>query len=265
MHPSVFVSHGSPALLLTEAPAKDFLRRFGQQIDARYGRPKAIVMASAHWEAAAPSVNQAVGGAQETIHDFQGFPEPLYELRYPAPGPAALAERVAGLLGASVVPGRGLDHGAWVPLLMMYPDADIPVVQVSVQSRLGPAHHLALGQALAPLREEGVLVMGSGSFTHDLREFRYGRPPIDAPEPDWVRQFSDWFVRALAEDRVDDLLRYRELAPFGAKNHPTEEHLLPLYVARGAGGAECEHLHESATYGFLRMDVFGFHAPGDAR
>lgn len=269
MQPSLFLSHGSPALILTEAPARTFLEGLGQQIDARYGRPKAIVVASAHWEAASPRVNMAVGarGEHETIHDFGGFPAPLYELLYPAPGPRELTEAVAGALAGAgfapgIVPGRGLDHGAWCPLLMMYPDADIPVVQVSIQTRLGTAHHLALGEALAPLREQGILVVGSGSFTHDLTEFRHGRPPIDAPEPDWVRRFSDWFEQALAEDRVEDLLAYRERAPFGAKNHPTEEHILPLFVARGAGGPACDHLHASATYGFLRMDVFGFHAAG---
>ncbi len=270
MLPSLFVSHGSPALMLTEAPARTFLTGLGRMIDERYGRPRAIVVASAHWEADRPCINTGAGpdATHETIHDFYGFPAPLYELRYPAPGPRKLAEMVGGLLLAAglrpaIAPGRGLDHGAWVPLMMMYPETDIPVLQVSVQTPLGPAHHLALGEALAPLRQEGVLVMGSGSFTHDLREFRHGRPAIDAPEPDWVRDFAGWFTDALAGDRVEDMLAYRDHAPFGAKNHPSEEHILPLFVARGAGGGVCEHLHASATYGFLRMDVFGFHSSNE--
>jgi 4,5-DOPA dioxygenase extradiol len=271
MLPSLFVSHGSPALVLTECPARTFLSALGGMIDARYGRPRAIVVASAHWEAERPCINTGGGpnGTQVTIHDFHGFPAPLYELRYPAPGPRALADRVGGLLlGAglkqAIAPGRGLDHGAWVPLLMMYPEADIPVLQVSVQTPLGPAHHLALGEALAPLRGDGVLVIGSGSFTHDLGEFRHGRPAIDAPEPAWVSQFADWFTGALTGDRLEDMLSYRQRAPFGAKNHPTEEHILPLFVARGAGGSGCEHLHASTTYGFLRMDVFAFHGSDEA-
>ena len=144
----------------------------------------------------------------------------------------------------------------------MFPDADIPVAQISLQSHLGPAHHLRLGRALAPLRDS-VLIVGSGSFTHDLSEFRAYRDVLNAPEPAWVTGFADWFDAALAEGRTDDLLAYRRLAPFAAKNHPSEEHLLPLYVALGAAGAnpEVRHLHASATHGILRMDVFEFGEP----
>jgi 4,5-DOPA dioxygenase extradiol len=259
MLPSLFLSHGSPMLPLTEAPARHFL----EGLAARLEQPRAILVASAHWETARPAVNAVA--VNETIHDFRGFPRPLYALRYPAPGSPELAARVAALLGAAglpadVDPARGLDHGAWVPLLLMYPEAEIPVLQLSLQPDLGPAHHLRLGQALAPLREEGVLVIGSGSFTHDLSEFR-GRA-LEDPAPGWVTEFADWMDLAIIEGRTADLLDYRARAPFAVKNHPTDEHLLPLFVALGAGGdaPRPQHLHASATHGVLRMDAYGFGA-----
>ena len=260
--PSLFVSHGAPTLPLTDAPAKAFLEALGADLVRQYGRPEAILVASAHWETAAPQVSAPDTNA--TIHDFHGFPRALYEMRYPAPGSPALAGRVAGLLAEAgmacgIDRARGLDHGAWVPLRLMFPHADIPVAQISLQSHLGPAHHLAIGRALAPLRSEAVLVVGSGSFTHDLSEFRHYAHALGAPEPAWVTGFAEWFDAALAADRMAELLDYRRIAPFAAKNHPTEEHLLPLYVALGAGlGEKTAHLHASATHGILRMDVYAF-------
>jgi 4,5-DOPA dioxygenase extradiol len=256
MFPSLFVSHGSPEILITESPARDFLSRLGTAL----GRPDAILVVSAHWETAEPALNTVETNA--TIHDFGGFPAPLYAMQYPAPGSPALAEKAAALLREAGLlvrmdTRRGLDHGAWVPLMLAYPAADIPVVQLSVQPRQGPAHHLALGQALRPLREQGVLIIGSGSFTHNLQE--YFRDPANASEPEWVTQFADWFDHALAESRLDDLLRYRQLAPHAERNHPTDEHLLPLYTALGAAGekARAERLHVSAA-GVLRLDAYAF-------
>jgi 4,5-DOPA dioxygenase extradiol len=226
-------------------------------------RPRAILVVSAHWETRVPTVNAVTRNA--TIHDFRGFPAELYQLAYPAPGDPALAERVVDLLAAAglpaaVDPARGLDHGAWVPLMLAWPDAGIPVVQLSVQSHLGPGHHHELGRALAPLAHEGVLIVGSGSFTHDLSSWR-GQAGMD--EPAWVTDFADWFAEALAQGRTCDLLAYRSLAPHAARNHPTEEHLLPLFVALGAAGThpDSEHLHASQTYGVLRMDAFAFGRP----
>lgn len=255
MLPALFLSHGSPMTPLTDIPAKHFLEGLGAALE----RPRAILVASAHWETEGPEVNAVA--VNTTIHDFYGFPRPLYELTYPAPGDAALAERVLALLADAGLPGtldrqRGLDHGAWVPLLLAYPKADIPVLQLSVQTRLGPAHHLALGRAVAALRAEGVLIIGSGSWTHDLRRFRGAA--IDAPDTPDVVAFSDWMNQALLEGRTEDLLSYRRLAPYGAEQHPTEEHLLPLFVAMGAGGARAERIHASGTYGFLRMDAYAF-------
>ena len=257
MLPTVFLSHGSPMLPLTDAPARDFLAGLGASLP----KPKAILVASAHWETARPAVNAVA--MNDTIHDFYGFPPALYQMRYPAPGDAALAERMHALLQAAGLPGdidhaRGLDHGAWCPLLLAYPQADVPVLQISVQTHLGTAHHVRLGAALASLRAEGVLIIGSGSWTHDLRRFR--GQSIDAPETPDVTEFSDWMDRALVEHRLDDLLDYRRLAPYAAADHPTEEHLLPLYVALGAAGADATptRLHRSANYGILRMDAYSF-------
>jgi 4,5-DOPA dioxygenase extradiol len=256
--PSVFVSHGAPTLVLQEAPARSFLQSLGASLP----RPRAILCVTAHWETNRP----AAGGAAhpETIHDFGRFDDRLFQMRYPAPGDPELAVRAATMLNAAglngaVSPTHGLDHGVWAPLMLMYPDADIPVVPFSVQSHMGTAHHLKVGQALAALREDDLLVLGSGSYTHDLSRFR-GRT-LESATPDDVADFAGWFDEALMQGRTEDLLSYRTLAPHAEENHPTEEHLLPLYVAMGAGGpgAKAEHLHESSTYGVLRMDAYGFH------
>lgn len=257
-HAPMFVSHGAPTLAIEDVPARHFLATLGNAIE----RPKAILAVSAHWETGAPMVNSVSVNA--TIHDFRGFPDELYRLRYPAPGSPKLAARVAELLGEAgievgVDESRGLDHGAWVPLLLAWPDADIPVVQLSVQTHAGPEHHLKLGRALEPLTREGVQIVASGSFTHDLSSWR---STID--EPDWVSGFADWMDRAIVEGRTDDLLAYRRQAPFAERNHPTEEHLLPLFVALGAAGADVwpKRLHSSVSHGVLRMDAYRFAPAG---
>ncbi len=252
----IFLSHGAPTLPFEDVPARHFLEGLG----ARMAHPKAILAVSAHWETQVPMVNSVARNA--TIHDFYGFPAPLYELQYPAPGSVDLANDVANLVADAGLPvrvdgTRGLDHGAWVPLMLAWPEADIPVVQLSVQSHLGPGHHLALGRALQPLTEQGVLILASGSFTHDLSSFR---SPLPEGEPGWVTSFADWMDAAIMRGATCDLLSYREQAPNARRNHPTEEHLLPLFVALGAAGegAVAEHLHSSTTYSVLRMDAYAF-------
>ena len=253
----IFVSHGSPMTVLTDTPGHRFLAGLA----ATLPRPRAILMASAHWLTRGPALNAPE--RNETIHDFYGFPPALYACRYPAPGAPALAARAAALLDAAglpaaIDPARGLDHGAWVPLLLAWPDATIPVAQLAIQPRRDPAHHLALGRALAALAAEDVLVIGSGSFTHNLGRIRRDAMGV-ADEPD-VAAFAEWMGDALAEGRTDDLLAYRTRAPYAEEQHPTDEHLLPLYVALGAAGdgAKATRLHASADYGVLRMDAFSF-------
>lgn len=252
--PTVFVSHGAPTLPLSEAAARGFLAEYG----ARLGRPTAILAVSAHWETAAPTLSSA--SKPETIHDFYGFPRALYDMRYAAPGAPALAERAAALLAGAGLPAslepRGLDHGAWVPLMLMYPSADIPVTQLSVQTHLGAAHEMKVGQALQPLREEGVLILGSGSTTHNLRELRMAT--IDAPAPPWVSSFTDWLADAVAAGRTEELVDYRSRAPNATRNHPSDEHFLPFFTALGAAGpgARGERVHASTTFGALAMDAY---------
>lgn len=253
--PALFVSHGAPTLPLEPGPTRGFLTELGKSV----GTPAAILIVSAHWETAAPAVSTA--SQPETIHDFYGFPAELYRMRYAAPGAPALAQQAVQLLAdaglsAVAVSDRGLDHGAWVPLMLMYPDADIPVTQVAVQTQLGPAHHLHLGEALRPLRDEGVLIVGSGSVTHNLREL--GR--YDALPPAWVSEFNDWLAGAVEAERAEDLLDYRRRAPHAVRNHPTEEHLLPLFAAWGAAtpGAKPRRIHAGYTYGVIGMDAYRF-------
>jgi len=259
MQPTLFLSHGSPMLALQDIPAHRFLRGLGESLT----RPDAIVVISAHWETALATVTSDVINA--TIHDFGGFPAELYALTYPAPGAPELAARVADLIGGAglrmaVEQGRGLDHGAWVPLLLMWPDHAIPVLQVSVQSDLGPGHHIQLGRALADLRRENVLVLASGSFTHNLRALQRGPGGADAAEPEWVTAFADWMHTAIMAGRTCDLVSYRRLAPFAAENHPSDEHVLPLFVAMGAAGEGSvpTRIHQSTDLGVLRMDSYRF-------
>jgi 4,5-DOPA dioxygenase extradiol len=256
MQPALFLSHGSPMLALQDIPAHRFLAGLGRELE----RPDAIVAVSAHWETEIPMVTSTA--QNDTIHDFYGFPRELYTLTYPAPGAPALADRLIDLLGdaglrAGLDPQRGLDHGAWVPLRLMWPEHDIPVLQLSVQSGLGPGHHVQLGRALSALRAENVLVMASGSFTHNLRALQ--RADAGA-EPAWVTDFAEWMHAAIAAGRTCDLVSYRKLAPFAAENHPTDEHLLPLFVALGAAGAGATptRLHTSTDLGVLRMDSYRF-------
>lgn len=254
MQPVLFLSHGSPMLALEDIPARDFLRDLGPALE----RPDAIVVVSAHWETAVPTVNAVAHN--QTIHDFYGFPPALFALSYPAPGSPDLAARVADMVGAaglraSIDSERGLDHGAWVPLLLMWPDHTIPVVQLSIQSNLGPGHHVQLGKAIEALRRDNILVVASGSFTHNLRALHRG-----AAEPEWVSRFADWMHAAIMAGRTCDLVSYRRLAPFAVEAHPTDEHLLPLFVAIGAAGegAVPTRIHRSTDLGTLRMDSYRF-------
>lgn len=255
--PSVFVSHGSPMLVLEEGAAHRFLKGFAGSLPA----PREILVVSAHWETARPTVSMAP--RPQTIHDFGGFARELYTMQYPAPGSPQLAERTAGLLEAAGFEvdrsaDRGIDHGAWVPLKLIYPEADIPVTQLSIQPDMGPLHHYKVGQALTGLRKDGVLILASGAVTHNLEAFFRGGFDHDAEVPDWVNAFSDWLAQAIQQGRIDDLLAYRDKAPFGAENHPTEDHLLPLFVALGAASknATAIRAHASNTYGILAMDAY---------
>jgi 4,5-DOPA dioxygenase extradiol len=260
----LFLSHGSPMTALEPGAAGAFWQRLGPAIEAGAGRPRAILVVSAHSLAREPLLMAAP--RHTTVHDFSGFPEPLYRLRYDAPGAPDLAPRVAELIAAGGLPVHvsqdgGLDHGIWAPLRFMWPAADIPVLPLAFPPDWSPAKLFALGQALAPLADEGVLVYGSGSLTHNLRlVFAGARPPIDAPEIAESAAFRDWFAEHAAAADWPALLDYRRQAPNGVLMHPTDEHLLPFYVAAGAGGEAqpARRLHASLTYGCLAMDAYAF-------
>jgi len=255
MLPAVFISHGAPNVILYDSPARQFLAGLGEEL----GRPRAVVAVSAHWEARTPTVNASEN--PETIHDFYGFEPLLYEMTYPAPGAPELARDVARRLESAGMrtatdDGRGLDHGVWAPLKLMYPQADIPVTQVSVQSHDTTQHHFLIGQALRDLREDNVLILASGNATHNLREMM---PDGSAP-PAWVTAFGAWLRQKIAKNDTAELLDYRDRAPFAQRNHPTAEHFLPLFAALGAAtpGVAGRILHSGTTFGVLEMDAYAF-------
>lgn len=256
--PSLFVSHGSPMTAIMDTPAHRWLK----SVAAELPRPRAILVATAHFEEEVPVFT--ADEKPEMIYDFGGFPQPLYEMVYPAPGEPGLAFQAAKLLHDSgyktgLVQNRGYDHGTWVPLKLMYPDADIPVVQLSIEHAEGSAYHIALGRALAPLREDGVLLMGSGSLTHNLWELSRSRGDVNAAARDWVVAFTEWVAEKVAEGDTESIANYRTLAPYAKENHPRDEHFLPLPFAMGAGdGAKGKRIHASYDYGLLAMDAFLF-------
>jgi len=229
--PPGFVAHGAPLLATDPLKGAD-LSRWG----AALPRPRAVLVISAHWEAAPPTL-----GAVETVplvYDFYGFPQELYRLQYPAPGAPDLARRVAALLepgfGVAYEPTRGLDHGVWVPLVWLFPAADVPVLQLSLPWSGRPDRLLALGRALAPLADEGVLLLGSGNLVHNLG--RLARADGAPPEP-WAAEFDAWVAEALQTGDLDALAGFRQSAPAAALAHPTVEHYVPLLVVAGAGAA----------------------------
>jgi len=240
---------------LEPGPAGEAWKALGR----RLGKPRAILIASAHWETDLPMLT---GSAKpETIHDFHNFPEPLYRLRYPAPGAPDVAQRAQALLKeagftAAIDGCRGLDHGAWAPLLYAYPEADVPVVQLSIQPELGPGHHLAVGRALRPLLDEKVLIIGSGHMTHNLRDWSRG---AGKAEP-YAREFQNWVKEKIDKKDLAALADYRRLSPQGVRAHPTDEHFLPLFIALGAAReqAKPERVFDAIESGVLAMDAYVF-------
>lgn len=255
--PSLFVSHGSPMFALEPGLLGPNLQRLGRGL----ADISAIVVVSPHWQTRGVRVTAAP--ELETIHDFGGFPAPLYALQYPAHGAPELASEIVQMLqaaGFAAMPdaGRGLDHGAWVPLRYLKPEGEVPVLQVSLPHDIDAKGALRLGQALAPLRDRGVFVIGSGSLTHNLYEFRQ-----HINDPEYAQTFAEWVADAVARGDIDSLVHYRERAPHATRAHPTEEHYFPLLVAVGAADAgEPRHLVEGGmTYAVLSMDSFLFGLP----
>jgi len=262
--PTLFLSHGSPMTAVEPREAGAFMQRLGPAITAAFGRPKAVLALSAHTLARSPLLLAAP--RHEAVHDFGGFPAELYTLRYDAPGAPELAGRVQRLLESASQPVNrldegGLDHGIWTPLRYVFPEADVPVLPLGFVPTWSPAQLFALGRALAPLAGEGVLVVGSGSITHNLRMVFAGvQPAVDAPEIAESAVFRGWVHERAAAADWEALLDYRRRAPHAALMHPTDEHWLPWYPAAGAAGDTPTglRLHASVTYGCLGMDAYAF-------
>lgn len=251
--PSLFIAHGAPDLPLSGTPA----RAFTESLGPRFSGVRAILVISAHWEARVPTIGTAA--APETVHDFGGFDERLYSMRYPArTSPEVIAEIGAALQAAGIAhaedPRRGYDHGVWVPLMLAYPKADVPVIQLSLRHGATAAENVALGRALAPLRDKGVLIVGSGSTVHNLRAI--GRE--GSPAPAWAHAFDDWITTAVEAGDVERLVRFPAEPAEARVAHPTPEHLMPLYVALGAGGGRGKALHRSFSWGSIGMTSFAF-------
>ena len=262
--PTLFLSHGSPMCALRTHPVGEAWAALTHKLP----RPEAVLVVSAHWETELPMVGTAA--RPETLHDFGGFPPELERIRYPAPGAPDVARRALDLLAAAGLPAsangcRGLDHGTWVPLLHMLPQADVPVLQVSIQTSLGAPHHLRLGAALAALADEGVWIIGSGSLTHNLREWsrlvrEHGLQPEAGAALPYVDEFRNAIEAALRGADLELLSNYRERAPHAQRAHPSEEHFLPLLVAYAAAGVrpEVERIDLGVDGGAIAMDAFVF-------
>jgi 4,5-DOPA dioxygenase extradiol len=256
--PALFVSHGAPTLALEPGLLGPKLRQLGEQLSGL----TAVAVVSAHWQTAGVQVMRTL--EPETIHDFGGFPPALYRLQYPAPGAPSLAADTAALLTASGFDvsfddGRGLDHGVWVPMLYLLPAARIPVFQVSLPFAFDAENALELGRALQPLRQKGVLVMGSGSLTHNLREIGQ----TDPNNTRYALEFTAWIRRHVQARDSSALTDYRRRAPHAERAHPTEEHFLPLLVAVGASDDDdaVEVIEAGMTYGVLSMESYLFGRP----
>ncbi len=259
--PVLFVSHGAPTFAIEPGLLGPQLRTLGTQLHAI----RAVLVVSPHWQTQGVRVSTAQ--APETIHDFGGFPSRLYDLQYPVNGAPELATQVAQLLSdagfATAVDARqGLDHGAWVPLMHLLPEGNLPVFQVSMPYDLTTEQSVLLGRALAPLRAQGVLILASGSMTHNLGEFRQG----GAQGAQYVREFANWVGTAVLANAVQPVVRYRAEAPHAVRAHPTEEHFLPLLVAMGARceGDVPQRLDGGIEHGMLSMDSFVWGMPQGA-
>lgn len=255
--PVLFVSHGSPMLAVEPGKTGPVLAAWSA---AQAEKPKGILVVSPHWMGHGLAVSTR--DRQVAWHDFGGFPPELYQLQYSAPGSPALAERVRDVLAlaglqASNDDRRPLDHGAWVPLRYLYPDADVPVVQLELDVARDARAQYELGRALAPLRDEGILIIGSGSLTHNLRDVRM---PQSAPPSAYVPGFQQWYADKLAAGDVEALFNWDTLAPGAMQAHPHDDHLMPLYVAMGAGGTQARRLNDEVSYAALAMDAYQFGA-----
>jgi 4,5-DOPA dioxygenase extradiol len=259
--PVLFLSHGSPMFALEPGTTGAALRSWIVGLEAAGTKPKAVLIMSPHWMTRIPVAMTTP--KPPTWHDFGGFPPALYDLRYPAEGNPALAQQVQNLLLSAGIDcasddQRPYDHGAWVPLLHLLPKADVPVVQLSLPAYYSPAQLMALGKALVSLREQGVLIIASGSMTHNLSEFSHDRS-LNALAKPYVIEFARWVETCITSGDIESLLNYRALAPHAERAHPTDEHFVPLYFALGAAGGDAPiYLSREVMAGRFAMDAVAF-------
>jgi 4,5-DOPA dioxygenase extradiol len=259
--PTLFVSHGSPMFALEHGSTAAALRAWADSLPAK---PRGIVIMSPHWMARSAVV--MTNPQPATWHDFGGFDPRLYEMQYPAAGSPALAQQVIDLLQAAGIAAQGdvqrpFDHGAWVPLMHLFPQADVPVVQLALPADYTPESLMAMGAALASLREQGILLIGSGSMTHNLGELFRGIPPIDTPAEPYATEFARWIEKTLLRGDKPAMLSYRSQAPHAVRAHPTDEHFASIYFALGASGwggdaaPQVQYLSREVMYRLLAMDA----------
>ena len=250
---TLFISHGAPNLVIDPGKTGALLKDLGETLP----RPRAILVVSAHWDTMEARVSSVAH--PQTIHDFIGFPEDMYTMHYTAPGSPELSQMVIDAFGFARMniqqdKYRGLDHGAWVPLMLMYPSADIPVTQLSIQGKMTPADHYKMGQAISLLQDYGIMILCSGAITHNLKHlFRVQRKTSSL---EYVTEFSNWVGERILDHDIEALLNYRKLSINGVKAHPHEDHILPLFVALGAGRGEAKRYQPEHTYGVLAMDAY---------
>ncbi|WP_210366459.1 class III extradiol ring-cleavage dioxygenase [Bacillus sp. REN3] len=251
---SLFICHGAPSLAIENNQYTQFLQEAGKKI----GRPKAIILFTAHWESAELSMTYT-DDKYETIHDFGGFQKELFDLAYPARGSRKMADMVAEAFKAEGIQvrkdeHRGLDHGAWVILLHLVPDAGIPVIQLSINPSKTAEHHYKVGEALRRLEKENILIIGSGGTVHNLRMIEWGREDT----ADWAIEFDDWLLEKVIERKTEELIDYERRAPYALRAIPRNEHFLPLFVAMGSGRKKPVVHHRSYAYGTLSQICIEF-------
>lgn len=253
---AVFISHGAPTLPLEDIPARNFLNNLGK----KYKDFDAVLCISAHWETVKPKLNAVE--INETIHDFYGFEPELYKIKYPAPGAPELAEHTHDLIKDAGISceldfTRGLDHGAWIPMLLMFPEVKMPVFQLSIQKHLDPKKHMALGHAIGSLKDERVLILGSGGAVHPL-----GYAPLrpGARTDDWAVEFNEWLKNAVLNGNVDSLIDYRNRSPYPERAHPYPDHFMPIITTMAAAGdgSRGKVIHDSWYWGDLGMGAYEF-------
>lgn len=252
--PALFISHGSPMLALDAGAVGIALQRVASNLP----KPQAIVVMSAHWQS--QQLEVSTGHLPETWHDFRGFPKALYQIRYPAAGAPDIAEYIIERLNLAQLDARPnairpRDHGVWMPLLHMYPAADVPVIQISIPLSYTEGQLAYIGQALSILRQEQILLIGSGSITHNLAELSWQQS--HAATPNWASEFRNWIVYQLSNDDHEAVFGWKSDAPYALQNHPTDEHLSPLFFAMGAG-KRFSVIHSSFAHGALGMDMYRF-------